>query len=257
MVDSSTRQVFPHAEALCERCGYPIKGLSIDADCPECGYAVRESSPEKRTLDFESLWLTFKMQMRISHLFLLRPKQSFRLLNVSGDAQIHEQYLFKTSFLAGILFSAIVYVGSNYVISPRYHTIPLLSAMWLFVLGSIGSSVLTFIEMLGVTAFSRRRGWRVPFPLALRVCCLASVGWLPGAVIAGLGVWMIQAFAVGRPWFDHLFGLVRVGWLVYGGLFVFALLWFETLVWIGVRQVRFANAWPGPALQPPSDAPEK
>lgn len=256
MADPPSPQSFPTDDALCEQCGYPLKGLTSDAVCPECGYAVAESAPAKRTIDFAGPWLTLNLQLRMMHLFFFHPKQSFRSLVVSRENLVSEQYLFRASFLAGLILSAIVYLGSAFIITPRYHTISLLSAMWLFVLTAIGVSLLTFIEMMGVTAFSRRRGWRVPFPLAMRICCLASVGWLPGSVFAGLGIWMIQAFGVGRPWFDHLFGLVRVGWLVYGGLFVISFLWFETLVWIGVRQVRYANAWPNTPIQPAQDTPQ-
>ncbi|MBX2851464.1 MAG: hypothetical protein KTR15_06950 [Phycisphaeraceae bacterium] len=244
MADQPTTFAFPNQDALCERCGYSIKGLASDAACPECGQPVAESSPTKRTLVLAGPWLTLKLYARMLGLFLLRPKQSFRSLAIRSDGVIPEQFLFRNSFLAGLIISAIVFIGSAFIIPPRFHTIPIQSALILFIACSIGISLLTYIEMLGVTAFSRRRGWRVPFPLAQRICCLASVGWLPGAAFVGLGIWMIQAFGVGRPWFDHLLGLVRVGWLLYAGLFVLSFLWFETLVWIAVRQVRFANAWP-------------
>jgi hypothetical protein len=256
MTDLVDDRQFPDQDALCERCGYPIKGLASDAACPECGQAVAESSPAKRTLVLDGTRLTLKLYLRMLRLLLLNPKQSFRLLVIRSDGFIPEQFLFRNSFLAGLIISAIVYLGSAFIVSPRFYTIPITSALILFIASAIGISLLTYIEMLGVTAFSRRRGWRVPFPLAHRVCCLASVGWLPGAVLVGIGIWMIQAFGVGRPWFDHLLGLIRVGWLLYGGLFVISFLWFETLVWIAVRQIRYANAWPDSARQPPQDTPQ-
>ncbi|MEO0474839.1 MAG: hypothetical protein AAF085_02550 [Planctomycetota bacterium] len=257
MGDSTMTRAFPHADALCEGCGYPIKGLSPDACCPECGIPVADSSPIHRTLKLDDPWLTLGLYLRMFRLFLLRPKQSFRMLAPSGGELIPEKFLFRNSFLAGLIVSLIVFLGSAFIIPPRFHSIPIQSALGLFIGTAIAISVLTYIEMLGVTAFSRRRGWRVPFPLAQRVCGLASVGWLPGAVILGVGIWMIQAFGVGRPWFDHLFGLVRVGWLVYAGLFVLSFLWFETLVWIGVRQVRYANAWPESTPGAPDPVPQE
>lgn len=117
--------------------------------------------------------------------------------------------------------------------------------------------LLTYIEMIGVTAFSNRRGWRVPFSLAERVCCFVSVAWLPGIILAAICFSFLQEHGVGQPWFEQLLGLVRVGWLLYGALFVLSLFWFETLVWIGVRQVKFANAWPQEPSDTPADAPEK
>lgn len=253
MADPPTPQAFPTDHSLCERCGYPLKGLDGDASCPECGLAVADSSPLRRTLAFTGRSLGVKAYCQSVGLFLFRPRSSFRSLVISGPSLIPDKLLFRTSFLAGLIVSSIVFLGSAYVIPPRFHTIPLRSALFLFIATAIGINLLTYIEMLGVTAISRRRGWRVPFPLARRVCCLASVGWLPGAVVAGLGVWMIQAFGVGRPWFDHLLGLIRVGWLLFALLFVLSFLWFEALVWIGIRQVRYANAWPESADPPASD----
>lgn len=256
MIGQTDDGPFPTEDSLCERCGYPIKGLASDAVCPECGYPIADSSPEKRTLYFSGHELTVKRHTRMLRLFLLRPRQSFRALAIRSDGLTPEQFLFTNSMLAALIISSIVYIGSAFIISPRFHTIPIQSALGLFIAASIGIILLTYIEMLGVTTFSRRRGWRVPLHLAHRVCCLASVGWLPGAVFVGVGIWMIQAFGVGRPWFDHLFGLVRVGWMVYAALFVFCILWFETLVWIAVRQVRFANAWPDAVRQTPQDTPQ-
>lgn len=244
MPDAEPTHLFPNEDSLCEACGYPIKGLSIDTACPECGLVLRESSPDRRTLQFTSVWLGFVMYWRLVGMFLFRPTAAYRSLSVTGKSLVPEQFLFRTSLLAGLIISAILYLGSDFIIPPRYHTIPFQSMLIVFVVSAIGINALTLVEMLGVTAFSGRRGWRVPFPLAQRVCCFASVGWLPGALIMGVGLWMIQAYGVGRPWFDHLMGLIRVGWLVYAALFVVSLLWFETLVWLGVRQVRYANALP-------------
>ena len=247
---------FPTEDALCEHCGYPIKGLAFDADCPECGQAVAQSSPAHRTLRIEGQWLGLKSYWRLQLNVLFQPRRSFRSLDVSSVGRVPEQLLLRNSLLAGLIIGAIVFLGSAYVITPRFHRVPIESFFKIAGVGALVICVLTFIEVLGVAAFSKRRGWRVPFPLARRVCCLASVGWLPGAVMAGVGIWLFEVLAVGRPWFDHLLGLVRVGWLCYGALFVLSFLWFETLVWIAVRQVRFANAWPDPP-SPPSQTPPK
>ncbi|MEM6505339.1 MAG: hypothetical protein AAF711_07715 [Planctomycetota bacterium] len=254
MADPPTIQPFPAVDSLCEVCGYPLRGLPADGVCPECGSVVIESSPAIRTLDFTGHGLGLKTYWRTLLNFLIHPKRSFRLLAISRSSLVPEKFLFRNSFISGLLISAIVFVGTSFIIQPRFHTIPFRSAMILFLACAVGISLLTFIEMLGVTAFSRRRGWRVPLPVAQRVCCLASVGWLPGAVIAGVGIWLLQAYGVGRPWFDQLLGLVRVGWLLYGVLFVLSALWFETLVWIGVRQVKYANTWPDAASGEPSES---
>jgi hypothetical protein len=101
---------------------------------------------------------------------------------------------------------------------------------------------LTYVEALGVTYFSRRRGWRVPFRLAERLVCYCAIGWLPVAIIMGVTMrfyadgrldgWMSSLLGVWGPW-QSLELLVLIG--------AVSLLWFETLVWVGVRQTKYAN----------------
>ncbi|MGB0768671.1 MAG: hypothetical protein ACPGYV_13300 [Phycisphaeraceae bacterium] len=187
---------------------------------------------------------------------MVGPSRFYRQLDVAGRNGGARRHLFVTLALAATLHLAVMLIGemaidrtplSRRVVMPAI-------ALWLTVFAVLVA--MTYIEMLGVTAFSRRRGWRVPFRLAERVCAFASAGWLPGVVIAGVGTWVLGVHGQGRPWFEQLIGLVRVGWLCYAALFVASFLWFETLVWIGVRRVKFANAWPDrDAGEPPPGKP--
>lgn len=248
MADQPIKQSFPYDGALCEKCGYPLKGLSNDTDCPECGYAVTESSPAKRRGLEHSFENRFFRLTEAIMAGLHTPRTTFREMPIDGSRWKDRLILLVCALLAGGLWSVF---GEN-AIQGRYRY-----AAWFNSLIPVIVIVLTYIEMLGVTGFSKRRGWRVPFGLAERVCCRAAIGWAPGVLIAGAGVWVLRWLAFGEPWFESLLGLVRVSWLLFFSLFLFSLLWFETLVWIGVRQVRFANAWP---IQPGSavkTAPEK
>lgn len=241
---------FPNERSLCERCGYPLRDLSLLSDCPECGMAVLESSPSKRTYRPDPQHLPFGAFFTTAPRVLLSPRRFFRTLSPSGCSW----HAWNALGMSGILASLIWFVTGYQVIGFFG-----LHSLLAIVLVMQGVWLLTYIEVIGVVAFSRRRGWRVPWPLAERVCSYAAVGWLPGALIAGGGAWVLKQVAVGEPWFDSLLGLVRVAWLFYGGLFVVSFLWFETLVWIGVRQMKFANdtlegAEPGSA-QPPADPP--
>ncbi len=247
MQDLGPSRAFPTDDSLCERCGYPLRGLTVDALCPECGLAVSESSPGKRVATPIFGLISVGTFFKTFALYFFHAPAAFRRMAIDGDNEPARVFLLWSSMLAIAWFIAISAAWLVLVEDPSLDNNVLGFIVVLQLIGVLIILALTYIEMLGVTAFSKRRGWRVPFHLAERVCCYASVGWLPGVMLAGLGVWVLQSFAVGRPWFEQYLGLVKVGWLCYGGLFVLSLLWFETLVWVGVRQVKYANAWPGKA----------
>lgn len=247
MPDSATTPLFPTDGSLCEGCGYPLKGLSADGVCPECGYGVQDSSPDARQDPIPSGRLTPGLYARLFRRILFNPSCFFRDLAIHGCNASAMYFLIWSSVLAGLIWAVVGWFFLAVAPVNPFHDggrgISLLQGF--FIVFAI--CLLAYIEMIGVTAFSARRGWRVPFHLAERVCCYASVGWLPGVFLASCGYWLSEAFASGEPWFEKLHGLVRVSWLFYAGLFVICLLWFETLVWVGVRRVKHANTWAQPA----------
>jgi len=181
--------------------------------------------------------------LSIARAVLLSPSRHFRQMRVHGHKDDAIYFMLTSAALAaGLSFFALnfswLFVDPGMIVDINFGS-AFLFCLFVF----LTTLLLTYIEVLGVVTFSRRRGWRVPFASAERVCCYASVGWLPGVIVAGVGVSLVDMHGLGRPWFEHLLGLVRVGWLLYGVLFIVAMLWFETLVWIGVRRVRYANAW--------------
>lgn len=252
---STTCRTFPTDDSLCERCGYPLKGLSHDAVCPECGLAVAESSPVKRfgmpINKGRGLALRYvKVQLKI----IFSPRSFFRALSINEGNPRHKRYFFSSIMIAAVVWFLLMLGGLLWIDHAPLNLKLIRYRFLLLVFFILGLMLLTCIEMIGVTAFSKRRGWRVPFHLAERVCCYASVAWVPGVAIAAAGYWLLEVFAAGQPWFEQLLGLVRVGWLCYAGLFILSLLWFETLVWIGVRQVKYANAWPVGAIGDPGSS---
>lgn len=257
MPDTQSPREFPTEDSLCERCGYPVKGLSPDAACPECGLAVAESSPAKRDLVVSETYQGGLGFISTAWLFLIAPKAGFRRLAVGRQSFFAESYLINIVILAALVYSLMLFTANLMgVLNPTSRvSLDAPGNMAVFVAVCIGIAGMTVVEMIGVTAICKRRGWRVPFPLAQQVCCYASVGWLPGMLIAGAGTVLIEHAWAGQLWFESLIGLVRVRWLIYAGLFVGSLLWFETLVWIGVCQVRFANAWPQANPVPPGRRP--
>jgi hypothetical protein len=112
---------------------------------------------------------------------------------------------------------------------------------------ALGSGVflfmLTLIEARGVSFFSKRRHWRVPIDLSLAICAHAAATWwiACAGVVAGLllGVQIenaLSSFTSGNSVFA---ALVPTSGPLLG--FILGMLVFETLVYIGVRECKFAN----------------
>lgn len=117
---------------------------------------------------------------------------------------------------------------------------------------AIGVLSLTTIETLGVRFFGRRRQWRVTKPIAWSVCSHAAIGWVIGGVLHAFSPLAVIA---ARPLFDLLPAASSVQWATEAarwipiGAFFIGMLVFETLVYVGVRECRYANA------SPPTTAP--
>ncbi len=114
---------------------------------------------------------------------------------------------------------------------------------------------LTWIECRGVRFFSNRRGWRMTPEAAWQVCCHASIGWIIMALLPLLGmaamVGLVRVFhysptgvidfsrwlGPGAPiW--HIESVMRSTLTLGAGLI--GLMVFETLVYIGARQCKYA-----------------
>ncbi len=115
--------------------------------------------------------------------------------------------------------------------------------------------LLTWVEYRGVRFIAKRRGWRLTPEAAWQVCCHASVGWVIAGLLPLLGMALLF---VGVYWFGYsprgvidlskYFGpalpVIQVNTLVMwtltlgGGLV--GLLVYESLVYVGVRQCKFA-----------------
>ncbi len=164
---------------------------------------------------------------------MLNPKFFFRTMRIDGPNHTARLFLLLVAAGLGAVWFAV---------SLGVYGYPPGAALLQEAIITSGIVALTYIEALGVTYFSRRRGWRVPWKLAERLVCYASIGWVPAAIIMGITMgfyadgrldrWMSGLLGVWGPW-QSLELLVLIG--------AVALLGFEMLVWVGVRQTRYAN----------------
>jgi hypothetical protein len=103
--------------------------------------------------------------------------------------------------------------------------------------------LLTMIELTGLRIIGRVRRYRIGKTSATTICAYAAVGWVVGGVLVYLAAW--TAFVVDHSVSFPSSRLARAfaGAVEYLPLLAFAvgLLWFETLCWLGMRRLRYAN----------------
>jgi len=227
---------FPNSDTLCEDCGYALKGLQPQGDCPECGLAIEASSPVIRTGPGWQDKPGPQPGLNILMALIRDPKHFFRTMRVDGSNSYPRLFLILTA--AGI--------GLGWFVGARWgYGADAESAMIQTGIVALSVMVLSYIEALGVVFFSRRRGWRVRMRLAERIVCYCSIAWVPAALVVGLALILNAQGMIDRA----MRGLLGV-WGTWQSVELMvligaiAMLWFEILVWIGVRQTRHANAHP-------------
>jgi hypothetical protein len=251
---------------LCEDCGYPVGDLPADGNCPECGRPVARSLPEHRPgtplQSQEGLRSWFRTAGRV----LSKPRRTFRQVRIGpASARLRAFMLINTTLAAAFL--VIPWVGvligdpsRNANLRPGVS--PHVVRFAVFVLATVGLAsvlaLLTWIEHIGIRFFARKRKWRLTKNAATQIVMHASVGWLAGAALNIIVMPAVPAIVAGfgRRWAGQptgrlsnlMFQSITIGWsLVVIGIFVgffIAMLWFEILVYFGVRACKFAADLP-------------
>lgn len=254
---------------LCEECGYPLEGLGektsdkstfAGARCPECGVLVAESMPEARVGSAWQRRASVRGWVRTCWEVLHRPRETMRGVAIRG---LGGRGLLWINLVVAAAVLVDPWVGvligdpaRGWPSRPTASGVARYGATWVVEVG-VGVAVLamlTWVESVGVRFFGARRGWRVTREVAWQVCAHASVGWIVMGMLPLMG--MAVSFALAR-WFGWSpsgnvdlgwMGMGRVPWtyvmngsVVAGGLLA-GLMVFEWLVYVGVRECRFANA---------------
>jgi hypothetical protein len=239
------------SDLLCETCGYVIQGLPLEGNCPECGVPIERSLPANRDGSAWQRRPSIGTWISTNYSMLRRPVQVFEQLRVDG---LHRWSLLLINvFVAATLLSLPwtgVLIGDP---ARAARTAPAwirslifarsLSAQVLAVAAAL--FVLTAIEAAGIRFFGTRRGWRITRNVAWQVCTHASVGWIVAAVLTLLAliVWLNISYFGLASWLERkgTWGTVIFAAVPASG-FLAGLLVFESLVYLGMRRCRFANA---------------
>jgi hypothetical protein len=251
----------PESELLCESCGYSLEGIARSGQCPECGRSIESSLPDGRT---GSPWQRSRgiaSWLATNWGTLRRPRERFTTLRIERAGAI---MLMATNCLAAAVllvapWSDTLIGDPARAVASQPITRKVLTYAWVFPLQVVAAAsllfVLTWVEYRGVRFFANKRRWRVSRDAAFQIGAHACVGWIVGALIPLMALAILFAAPAGRPsLLDRM--LSRGGGLGYTSLtggdatllgvvfgsYILGLLVFETLVYIGVRRCRFANA---------------
>lgn len=250
------------ATLLCERCGYVVDGLPPAGACPECGKPIAESLPARRAGSPWQRSRTIPAAAATCWAMWTSPRRVFDDAAIALDRARPGQTLLSLAdlchYAAAFLATLPVVLtagGSIVVLTLGRGSAEFLPTMiWLVVLVIASSGIalpvtllfaaLSGIERAGIQFFGRTRRWRVSPVVASVVCAHAAAGWVAGGLIGvGLcaGAWAAALLGeTSRHWALTALAPPLLGFLI-------GLLWFEILVYVGVRRCRFANhAAPSP-----------
>ncbi len=215
---------------LCERCGYPLTGLPEEARCPECGTPIFDSLPVRRSGSPWQAGPSARAWLAGAGAMLRHPVATWAAVRATDDT---------ATFGLLILNITLAAVGATVWL---HWVLPALVLLLL----PFAIFLLTLIEYAGIRTFGKVRRRRITRPVATAIVAHASYGWLFGS-LAGIllrAVVLLLDSSMARP--------IGPTWLlgVAGAGALAALLWFEILVYLGVRAMRFANS-PGATTHPP------
>ncbi len=225
---------------LCGRCGYELNGLARDRVCPECARPIEASHPDARV---GTSWqrgerLGYVKTLRAG---LARPRRMFDVCRIdAASVQVLKWLHFSlaAAVMSGAHVMAAMMWGRQHVAEILLvAAVLLLPGLWLLL------ALLSEVERRGIMLWGRAGGRRINAAVASTIVAHASAGWVAASVLVFAGT-LLGA---------HLFWLseTRAGFTAYDlyvapaigpgvGAFL-GLLWFEILVYVGVRRCQYAN----------------
>lgn len=244
-------------ELLCERCGYSVDSLARGGNCPECGTPIAESLPGARAGSPWQRRAGLGGWLATMGAALFRPVGMVRGLRVddSGARRLQRLNLGLAAVVIGASgafaqhrFGVVESLGlarNSHAVAPwvggvRVGAVGVVAAVGAF----LAFSGATAVERWGIQLFGRAHKKRITPTLARALTAHASAGWVAAAALFALGIaagTAIHEAAMGRN-----VGAVRGAMMlsplllaILGG-FV-GMLWFETVVYLGVLGRKFAN----------------
>jgi hypothetical protein len=242
---ASAAATIPDDQALlCETCGYVLRGLGMESNCPECGTAITQSDPELRR---PSAWETATRPssalgrfMTTTAQVLFRPAQFFRHLAVRHTNERARRFAIYHWCLAALLIGVGAHLHWQW-----YEGLNPGRQPW-FTIGP-GTLVIGTLAMLGFTTHiaarltaweAAYRGLRLPLPVVLRGMYFHSAHYLPVAMIT---LATIGGYQLAIHWnILDAYSATTYLYILCGEVVLAAAYLFKTY-WIGMRNMMYAN----------------
>jgi len=227
----------PDLRLLCERCGYHLKGLRRSDVCPECGNPVAESLPERR---FGSAWQRRPTLVGLIRSAIELARHPVKYWGCVAPRNQGPGSLLMESCAVSVLIPAIptlvmlvVSLTLDEVLAAETHALVITGAMGVLLFAIF--LAFSWIEMIGIRIVASRRTWRIDRVVAWVIVSHASFAWIISSTF-------ILVASIVRVTLAHRFNSPVVPVLVFVAPLLAGLLVFETLVYIGMRKMKFANA---------------
>lgn len=230
---------------LCENCGYDIGSLEgrLGADphlkCPECAKPITASLPEHRTgsewqrapgalAALRTIWRLARSPVRSWSGVRVDTRSSVNLM--LGQCLLTAALVSATLVLrTAVAFGGAPPMGSvGEVVGETLSVV--MYAVGLCWVGLLVLLAMCAIEAVGIRTFGARRGWRVSWPVAWTVVGHAS------------GAWLLCPILLTLIWAPERLMPLEMQLMLGVAALALPLLAFETLVYLGFRAMRFANA---------------
>jgi len=236
---------------LCETCGYNLSFTPRDSRCPECGIMVEQSlgALQRQPTAWEQTpnWWRLALVVRVLGGLAWHPVGYFMTVSAGSSAGAARRWLVGALLGLGLLASLIVPALFGWVLNtneglPWQRWEFWFSCLTFGIIWALLALMLVGIETLSVCVYAKVRKFSLHPVAANKLTAYASILMLVWVLLGGIQllvmVWVYDTNLLIRwsPRWQFVAFMLSFMLTHIAGLF-----WFETIVYRGLRAMRYAN----------------